>query len=208
MKRHLISKLSTGVVLFAATPLPGGVLKIELPPETAVFKPGPGVDIANGRCLTCHSVEYVASQPPEPLAFWTAEVKKMRDKYGADIPDEQAAPVANYLVRHYGLDTNTAPAELSAKPAPSPAPETALGGEALATKYGCLTCHGVDKKIVGPAYKDVAAKYRNDPAAYAKISDQIHKGGTGKWGPAIMPPYSTLVTDDETRTLAAWILSR
>jgi cytochrome c len=62
-------------------------------------------------------------------------------------------------------------------------------------------------KIVGPAYKDIAAKYAQDAQAPVKISEQIHKGGSGKWGSIIMPPFPT-VTDGETKALTEWIMSR
>ena len=78
-------------------------LKIELPKETATLKPGPGVDAANAQCLTCHSVDYISTQPRDkPLAFWKAEVEKMKKVYGAPIPDDQIEPLADYLTRNYG----------------------------------------------------------------------------------------------------------
>jgi hypothetical protein len=78
-------------------------LRIELPEETATLKPGPGADMANSHCLVCHSAEYVTTQPRDkPLAFWKAEVEKMKKVYGAPIPDEQIAPIAEYLVQSYG----------------------------------------------------------------------------------------------------------
>ncbi len=64
-----------------------GELKITLPSETALFKPAPGFILANSQCLPCHSVEYVLTQPPMPQAFWLAEVKKMREKFSAQIPE-------------------------------------------------------------------------------------------------------------------------
>jgi len=182
----------------------GGVMKIELPPETGSFKPTAASELANAQCLTCHSVEYVVIQPPMPKAFWTAEVKKMREKYGASIPEEVIEPLVNYLADNYGIMTNGSSAT-ALKPA-----TTALGTidvQAFATKYGCLSCHSANAKIVGPAYKDVAAKYRNDPAALEKIAQQIHNGGSGKWGPAIMPPFP-MVSDDDARKLGTWILSQ
>jgi sulfite dehydrogenase len=179
-------------------------VKIELPTETGSFKPGPGAEIANGQCLVCHSVEYVTTQPPLPRAFWASSVKKMQEKYGAAIPGEQIEPLLDYLTRHYGVETTNNPSSSEPKPAPTPT-ATALTGDALATKYGCVGCHNVSVKIVGPPYKDLAAKYRNDQDAFRKISEQIHKGGSGKWGPVIMPPFPQ-VSEAETKALADWIL--
>src|SRR5436853_1874209 len=81
-------------------------LDIALPPETGAFKQDTGAEIANGQCLTCHSVEYVLMQPPMPRAFWKSSVQKMQQKYGAPIPDEQVDALADYLTRNYGVGTN------------------------------------------------------------------------------------------------------
>jgi sulfite dehydrogenase len=181
-------------------------LKIELPPETASFKTSPGSDLANGQCLTCHSVDYVVIQPPSPRAYWESSVKKMREKYGAAIPDEQVEALVSYLTQNYGPVTGVAPSNTVVKAASAPV-EKAATGESVAGRYGCLGCHNVNLKIVGPAYKDIAAKYRDDGSALAKIAEQIHKGGSGKWGPVLMPPFPG-VTEAETKALADWILSQ
>ena len=77
---------------------------------------------------------------------------------------------------------------------------------ALATSKNCLACHAVDKKLVGPAYKDVAAKYAGDKTAADKLATKIQKGGAGVWGPVPMPA-NTQVNDAEAKKLAAWVLS-
>jgi cytochrome c len=75
----------------------------------------------------------------------------------------------------------------------------------LAKSKNCLACHSVDNKIVGPAYKDVAAKYAGQKDAAAKLADKIQKGGSGVWGQVPMPPNQ--VTPDEAKRLATWVLS-
>ena len=77
---------------------------------------------------------------------------------------------------------------------------------ALAQKSGCMACHAVDKKVVGPAYKDVAAKYKADKGAAAKLEDKVKKGGVGVWGQVPMPPNSQ-VSDADIKKLVAWVLS-
>ena len=79
-------------------------MRITLPPETATLKPGPGADLANSTCLTCHSADYVSTQPRLARAAWTASVKKMKDKYGAPIQDNQVDPLVDYLVKNYGAE--------------------------------------------------------------------------------------------------------
>ena len=81
----------------------------------------------------------------------------------------------------------------------------AAADEALAKAKNCMTCHAIDKKLVGPAYKDVAAKYKGQGDAVAKLSAKIKAGGKGAWGEIPMPPNN--VTDDEAKKLATWVLS-
>lgn len=83
----------------------------------------------------------------------------------------------------------------------------AKAAEALAQKSGCLACHSIDKKILGPSYKDVAAKYKSDKTAEAKLVEKVKKGGSGVWGPMPMPANSPQVKDADIKTIVGWILS-
>jgi cytochrome c len=82
----------------------------------------------------------------------------------------------------------------------------ALADQALATAKNCMACHAIDKKLVGPAYKDVAAKYAGQAGAVDKLAAKIQKGGSGVWGPVPMPA-NTQVNEAEAKKLAAWVLS-
>jgi len=73
-------------------------------------------------------------------------------------------------------------------------------------KDGCSACHAVDKKVLGPAYQDVAAKYRGDAGALARLTQKVKMGGTGVWGQIPMPPNSQ-VSDADIKALVSWILS-
>jgi cytochrome c5 len=115
-----------------------------------------------------------------------------------------------------------APAAASAAvaaPAPSPgnapqpaaaskpgAPLDMAAGQALMQKDGCAACHAIDKKLVGPAYQDVAAKYKDDKGAAARLAQKVKAGGSGAWGQVPMPPNAA-VSDDDIKSLVAWILS-
>lgn len=76
----------------------------------------------------------------------------------------------------------------------------------LATKKNCTACHAVDKKVVGPSYKDVAAKYASQKDAVDKLSEKVIKGGSGVWGPVPMPA-NTQVTPAEAKQLVQWIMT-
>jgi cytochrome c len=78
--------------------------------------------------------------------------------------------------------------------------------EELMKKDGCAACHAIDKKVVGPAYQDVAAKYKGDASAAAKLADKVKKGGSGVWGPIPMPPNAQ-VSDTDIKNLVDWILT-
>ena len=88
----------------------------------------------------------------------------------------------------------------------SAAPALAADELALAQKSACTACHAVDKKIVGPAYKDVAAKYKGNAKAQAMLEEKVKKGGVGVWGQVPMPPNSS-VKDEDIKKLVAWVLS-
>jgi len=80
-------------------------------------------------------------------------------------------------------------------------------GKALAQKSGCLACHSVEKKIVGPAYKDIAAKYKGDKKAEAMLIAKVEKGGSGTWGPVPMPANPKVAPAD-VKTLVEWVLAQ
>ncbi len=82
----------------------------------------------------------------------------------------------------------------------------AAAAKALASKSACLACHAADKKLVGPAYKDVAAKHKGQADAVAKVAARIKSGGSGIYGPVPMPPQPHL-KDDELKLLAEWVLA-
>lgn len=82
----------------------------------------------------------------------------------------------------------------------------ASADQALAQKNACMSCHGVDKKIVGPAFKDVAKKYASDKTAQAKLLAKVKTGGKGVWGDIPMPP-NPQVSDADAKKIIAWILS-
>ncbi len=82
----------------------------------------------------------------------------------------------------------------------------AAAAKALASKSACLACHAADKKLVGPAYKDVAAKHKGQADALAKVSARIKSGGSGIYGAVPMPPQPNQ-KDDELKLLAEWVLA-
>jgi mono/diheme cytochrome c family protein len=103
LARLFLLTVSLPSVLFA------GEVTITLPPETGSYKAAPGVELAQANCLSCHSTEYVATQPPMPRKFWEATVKKMKDKYGAATPEAQVSALVDYLAATYGAQEKRTP---------------------------------------------------------------------------------------------------
>jgi cytochrome c len=84
----------------------------------------------------------------------------------------------------------------------------AQSAEELLKKHGCTVCHATDKKIVGPAYIDVAAKYKGDPKAPAMLMEKVKKGGVGNWGPPPIPmPPNDKVPDADIKAMVTYVLS-
>lgn len=154
------------------------------------------------------------TQPAEPAAVEEAAQPVVKEKIAA-VKEKAPQPA----VAEKPAQTAPAPAvaALPVKAEPAPAieakPEVKLEpavseAEAmqLAKKNNCFACHAIDKKVIGPAWKDVAAKYRGDTGAEARLSDKIAKGGSGVWG-AMAMPASPQVSEADRKTLARFVLS-
>jgi cytochrome c len=84
---------------------------------------------------------------------------------------------------------------------------TAHANEKLAQASGCMVCHGIDKKVIGPSYKEIAAKYGKDKGAEGALFKKVKAGGKGVWGEIPMPPNAH-VKDEDITTLVKWILTQ
>lgn len=94
----------------------------------------------------------------------------------------------------------------AAMAAPTLSPKESAAAHELAKNSGCLSCHALDEKIVGPAYSKVAAKYSDDKDAAATLAQSIRNGSSGKWGRAAMPPHINM-SNEEINLLARWVLT-
>ena len=185
-------------------------LSIKLPAETAKLRPSnlPGYTLATQKCQICHSVDYIEYQPPGMSeSQWVAEVRKMQHAYAAPITDDDINQIGAYLAASY---SGKLAQEVGLQPSTAPVPSTQGGTmtdvNTLLDQNGCLNCHALDKKLVGPSYRDVAARYKNDPKAVDTLADRMGKGSSGRWGGIPMPPFPAL-TPDELKSLAAFVLS-
>ncbi len=81
-------------------------------------------------------------------------------------------------------------------------------GEMLFKKSGCSVCHAVAKKLVGPSFKDIAAKYKGDRAAPARLAQKVRMGGSGSFGIMPMPPAPKTISDQSIKTIVEWVLNQ
>ncbi|KAF1053837.1 MAG: Cytochrome c-551 [Stenotrophomonas maltophilia] len=178
---------------------------IELPPETARLEVSslPGYAIANQKCTICHSADYIQLQPHGmSTSQWRATVAKMQYGFGAPVDDAQGDLIAAYLADAYSGKPHAAVTLAPAVPAAGK--QDAMS---LLQNNGCLGCHALDHKVVGPAYQDVARKYRGDTSAGKTLAEHINQGGIGRWGQIPMPPFPQL-SANQLKTLTDFILSQ
>lgn len=83
----------------------------------------------------------------------------------------------------------------------------AENGEMLAKNNNCLTCHAIEKNVLGPSFKDVATKYKNDKGAQAALEKKVRSGGSGSWGKMPMPATAMSVSDGDIKAIVQWVLS-
>jgi cytochrome c len=155
-----------------------------------------------------------------PKAAHTVGVMEAVPAVSIAAPADSAAPVASAVAptaapapdaatqtpKQTPAKATPAPAAAAAKPAQADASADIKKGEALISKSDCLACHKVQDKLLGPSYKDVAAKYPNSKANIDKLVDKIKKGGSGVWGPIPMSPHPAL-SDDDAKAMVQYILS-
>jgi sulfite dehydrogenase len=189
-------------------------LEIQLPAERAAYPPSdlPGYALVQRNCLLCHSAEYAQYQPPaSPRSYWEATVRKMKKPFGAPLAEDDIPAIVDYLVAANAA-IRPAPPKVADVPAAiqslTPAgPAMPRDAQAIITASNCAACHAPDRKVVGPAFRDIAARYAGRSDAAVQIANSIRTGGSGKWGPVPMPPFPGL-SDEELKTLSSWIVLR
>lgn len=157
---------------------------------------GKGVELTTARCVTCHDATHI-TRTKLSRGEWEFNIKNMIER-GAPIAPHEISPILDYLSTYYNRDV--------APPAPQAAAATD-DAATLATRHACIACHTIDKRMVGPSFKEVAAKYAGDAAARATLARKIKEGGSGVWGSAPMPPNAA-VPDADVQRLTAWILQQ
>jgi len=166
--------------------------------------PGPGSELTQAKCAICHEIGYV-TRAPQSRAQWE-EVMRVMVERGAPMTPDEIKVITDYLATYYNREGPSAAAQAaSAQAAAAQAAADPL--TQLLNRNACLGCHTTDKQLVGPAFRDVAAKYRNDPAAAAGLARKVKDGGQGVWGQVPMPPNPGL-SDADAKLIVDWVLAQ
>ena len=158
---------------------------------------GPGATLTENKCKICHELQHIRRQPLS-RGEWADNLRNMKER-GTPMSDAEMQVILDYLSTYYNRE----------KPAPAPAADTlAAAGDSvqgLLERNGCMGCHALDNKVVGPSFREVARRY---PAAdAAQLASKIRAGSQGAWGQVPMPPNPGVSADDAER-LAGWVLQQ
>ena len=191
--------LTAAGVIFLAAGAAVAPLSAQEAAPARTLTPGKGADLTMARCALCHEITHI-TRARLSRGEWQDNVRNMIER-GMPIAADEVAIVVEYLATYYNRD--------SAPPAPDPAAAAAVQDpvQRLLAANACTSCHGVEQKIVGPSFREVAARYAGDGGAAARLAAKIKAGGAGSWGAIPMPPHAGL-SDAELLQLANWILSR
>jgi cytochrome c551/c552 len=161
---------------------------------------GPGSTLTETKCKICHELQHIR-RAPLSRGEWADNLKNMKER-GTPMTDAEMAVILDYLAVYYNRE----------KPAPAPSPDTLAGAsgdpiEKLLGANACTACHAVDKRVVGPSFREVAVKYANDADAASRLATKMRAGGQGNWGNVPMPPNPGLAENDAQK-LASWVLQQ
>lgn len=170
-------------------------------PRTLI--PGKGSDLTTARCATCHDAQHI-TRARLSRGEWEDNIRNMRER-GAPMEPGDVPVILDYLSTYYNRDT----------PAPPPDPAAAsygMGGgqdpaHRLLNANACTACHTLDKRVVGPSFKEISAKYAGDGDAAGKLVRKVREGGAGNWGSVPMPPHPQL-NDADLNQMVGWILQQ
>ena len=160
---------------------------------------GPGSTLTENKCKICHELQHIR-RTPLSRGEWADNLKNMRER-GTPMTDDELAAILDYLALYYSRD-----------PAPPPAPDTlsTAGSDPilkLLEAHACSGCHTLDKRVVGPSFREIAQRYAGEAGAAVRLAAKVRRGGQGVWGQIPMPAATGIAEADLARLLD-WVLGQ
>ena len=189
--------IGAALLCFVAIGLAVAPLAAQENVPSRTLTPGKGSDLTSARCGICHDVTHI-TRGKLSRGEWQDNVKNMIER-GAPIDPAEVPVIIDYLATYYNRDAEAPP--------PEAAPANGDPVQRLLAANACTGCHGVSQKIVGPSFREIAARYAGDKSASTKLSAKIKSGGAGNWGTIPMPAHASLA-DADLAQLVSWVLSQ
>ena len=166
--------------------------------------PCPGADLTQAKCAICHEIEHVV-RARQSRVEWEETMRRMVQR-GAPLTPDEIRVITDYLATYYNREGPSAAAQAASAQAAA-AQAQADPVTQLLNKNACLGCHAVEKQVIGPAFREVAARYKADAAAPAKLAKKLKEGGQGAWGQVPMLPNPGL-SEADAKLIVEWVLTR
>jgi sulfite dehydrogenase len=157
---------------------------------------GPGSTLTENKCKICHELQHIR-RTPLSRGEWADTLRNMKER-GTPMSDAEMAVILDYLSAYYNRE----------RPAPAPSADSLVSGnpmQQLLDRHACSGCHALDKRVVGPSFREIAARYASNPTS--SLAKKIREGSKGAWGVVPMPPNSA-VPEADARSLSGWILQQ
>jgi cytochrome c len=202
VKFYALSWCLGGSVLAAVLVAAIAPLSAQEPEASKTLMPGKGSELTMARCATCHDITHV-TRARLSRGEWEFNVQNMIER-GMTVQPHEIPIIVDYLAVYYNRDDAPPPPDPSAaRFGMGPVSEDPV--VRLLNANGCVACHQVEKRTVGPSFREVAAKFAGDHDATAKLAKKIRDGGAGNWGAVPMPPHPE-IADSDLRQIVSWIL--
>jgi cytochrome c len=197
LRRASVAALSAATCLFATVAI--APLAAQEPAPSKTLLPGPGAALTMAKCSICHDITHV-TRSRLSRDEWDDNLRVM---IARGMPNEPAelAVILDYLATYYNRDKPPPAESVAEQPVGTSVVERVLANN------GCAACHTMDKRVVGPAFREIAAKYKGVSGASAQLAAKVKEGGAGAWGQVPMPPHPQ-IADDDLREVVAWILQQ
>ena len=161
---------------------------------------GPGSTLTENKCKICHELQHIR-RTPLSRGEWADNLRNMKER-GTPMDEAEIAVILDYLATYYNREN----------PAPAPGPDPlAAGGDdpmqRLLEAHACSGCHAPEKRVVGPSFREISARYASDSKAIFFLTKKIREGGQGVWGSVPMPPNQGL-SEGDASALVGWILGQ